>query len=277
MLTSTPGQITTTTETGLPTGVVVGYQVIKAATNLVAIARTTVGVIERPLGTGAYAITFTAPIEGDLYLFVADWSGGILTPETSRVSEFLVAAEVVRGSSGLGLVADYAKMYLGGETWKGLVSSVNYGESFVAQAIAAVKARTIGSGTTASEELLQPLVLDYVGICVALQLVTAARDYWGSIETSRSVGNDPAEIVTYANRASLINQLRDDLMRRLPAAQAAALPLIVNPVLTPSSSGPDIDELDDLKATDDPRDLAPQQRYGHVQDTYGFAPTGVRL
>ncbi len=88
--TTSPGQTTVLTEQGLPTGAVVGFQILKAATGTVAIARTTTGVIERPTGSGNYVLNFIAPVDGDLYLVVSDWSGGVLAPETSRVSELIV-------------------------------------------------------------------------------------------------------------------------------------------------------------------------------------------
>lgn len=262
MHTTSPGQTTIINESGLPTGQVVGFQLIKTATGTVALARTTAGVVERPAGSGNYVFIFIAPVEGDLYMLVADWTDGVLAPETTRIVDLQVSATVDPGSSGLGAVADYVKMNLGGETWKGLTGSVDYGASFVVRAIELVKRRAMTNPPLTVDEVnLDILILDYLGICASLELVTAARDYWGSQLISESVGNDSTEIVSYVNRAKLIDDLRDDLMRKLPAAQAAAIPLINNPILRTSTDGPAIDECDDCKVTPDPRDFPTERSF----------------
>lgn len=262
MLTALPGQTTTVTASGLPSGDDVGYQVVKAATGAVAIARTDVGVVERPSGSGNYVVVLVAPAEGDLYLVVLDWSGGVLAPETSRVIDLNVSSVPAPGSSGLGLVADYAKMHLGGETWRGLIDSDDYGPSFIEIAIGAVERRVlINPPTSPSDEAaLDPRVIDYLGLLAALQLVPAARDYWGSTAISVATGVDGSESVTYANRATLINQLRDDLMAALPAAQIAALPFLDTPNLVQATL-PAIDEEHDRKVTADPRRFPTERRF----------------
>ncbi len=272
------------TEQGLPTGVVVGFQVLTAATGTVAIARTTTGVIERPAGSGNYVLNFISPVVGDLYLVVSDWSGGVLAPETSRVSELIVTSAVVAGSSGLGAVADYVKMNMGGETWRLLTNSADYGQTFVVRAIELVKRRAMQNPpVTADEGALDPRVLDYLGILASLQLVSAARDAWGSQVISKSEGDSPAERVTFANRAELMDELLADLMRKLAAAQAEAIPLIDLPVLSLATVGPMIDEDDDLKVTDDPREFPTYADFPGQSlyvDAFGYAifkETGVRL
>lgn len=267
MLTTQPGQTTTVTASGLPSGVDVGLQVIKAATGVVAIVRTDVGVVERPSGSGNYVGVFVAPAEGDLYLIVLDWSDGVLAPETSRVIDLQVSSVPLPGSSGLGLVADYAKMHLGGETWTGLLNDDNYGESFIEIAIGAVERRTLADPPTNSDEeaALDYRVIDYLGLLVALQLVPAARDYWGSTAISISKGDDGSESVTYANRVTMINSLRDDLMAALPAAQIAALPFLDNPNLVPATL-PAIDEMTDRKVTSDPRRFPSERLFPFGRD-----------
>lgn len=255
MDTTNPGQTTTMTFPGLPSGATVGFQVLNAATGLVAIGRTELGVAERPFGSGNFVTIFVAPSEGDLYLVTADWNGGILTPELSETKELLVTAVVQLGSTTLGPVADYVKMYLGGETFTRLSDSVNYGASYIAKAVDVVKRRAM-SDPPADESTLDPLVLDYLGILAALELAPAARDLWGSEIISQSVGDDPVEMTTYTNRAGLMDDLRDDLMRRLPAAQALAIPLLDLPRLVSTDEGPSIDEDDDERETFDPRDFS---------------------
>lgn len=255
MQTTSPGQTTIITESGIPTGESVGFQVFKAASDTPVSARQTLGVSERPAGSGNYVITFIAPAEGDLYLVVLDWNGGILTPETSKVIDLRVTSAVELGSSGLGEVADYAKMYLGGETWSGLVNSADYGPSYVSRAIDTIKRRTMATPPdTAGEASLDPIVASYLGLLSALQLISAARDYWGSQQITITRGDDSSEMVTYANRMAMMKELREDLMRQLPAATAAAQPIIDQPLVI-ASSGPAIDEDDDFRVTDDPRDF----------------------
>lgn len=280
MHTTSPGKTTVITLSDLPSGQIVGIQVIKAANGLVSIGRTTTGVVERPPGSGAYVVTFVAPAEGDLFLLVADWSGGVISDSTTRVEELNVTAEVQPGSSGLGYVADYTKMYLGGETWRGLADSLNYGTPFIARAIEVVKRRVFTNPPdTANENTLPVLVLDYLGICAALELIPAARDWWMNQHISISEGDDPTEIVTYANRAALMKDLQDDLLRRLPAARDLALPLIDDPVLTALSDVPAIDEDDDLsRVTADPRHFPGAGTFPYdSDDPRGIFRTGVRV
>lgn len=286
-----PGQTIVITESGLPTGVVVGFQVVKAGSNTVAITRTTTGVIERPAGTGNYVFNFIAPPEGDVYLLVIDWSDGVLAPETSRVRELQVTTQVEPGASGLGAIADYVKMRLGGETWKGLTTDATYGASFVARAIDIVKARVFKvPPATADEGTLSALVLDYLGICAALELIPAAFDYWGNQLLSLTTGNDPTEQSTWPNRMEMVKDIQSDLMARLPQAQQLAIPLIDNLVVLNNTLGPDIDEPDDMqRVTADPRDMPnvlgfpaiPGRRRGPFgPDTIGYPPprtSGVRL
>lgn len=274
------------TESGLPTGAAVGFQVVKAGSGTVAVARTTLGVTERPAGTGNYVFVFVAPVEGDIYLLVMDWSGGVLAPETTKVRELQVTTQVEPGASGLGAVADYVKMRLGGETWKGLTTDATYGASFVSRAIDIVKARVLKTPpTTADEGTLPALVLDYLGICAALELIPAARDYWGNQLLSLTTGNDPTEQSTYPNRLEMVKDIQADLLARLSQAQAAAIPLIDSPALLTNTQGPAIDEADNMvRVTDDPRDFPPAHAFpgdGRVAaDAWGWPPvirTGVRL
>lgn len=286
METAKPGQTKIINVDGVPTGVTAGFQIIKAATGTVALVRTTTGIIERPVGAGNRVLTFVAPVEGDLYLIAVDWSDGVLAPETTRVVELQVTSDVQPGDSGLGAVADFVKMHMGGEIWKGLTGSINYGETFIARAIALVKERIFTNPPdVAGEDALPRRVLDYVAICAALELIPAARDYWGSQHISATTGDDPAESVTYADRAKLMDTLRDDLMRQLAAAQAAALPLIDAPVMRSVDDGPAIDEDDDYRSTEDPRAFPNANDFpglpgSQPSDAYGIGlptRTGVRL
>lgn len=256
MQTTNPGSTTTVTFDGIPADAVVGFQVLNAATGLVAIGRTETGVVQRPPGSGNYVAIFVAPVEGDLYLVVADWSAGVLTPETSQVKELQVTTAVQVGESGLGIIADYAKPRLGGETWKSLRDSAEFGPSEITRVVELVKRRAMLNPPSADlENTLDPLVLDYLGILTALALIPAARDYWASQYISQSTGDDPTETVTYTNRSEMVDKLRDDLMRALPAAQALAIPLLDSPRLAAADNGPCIDEDEDDRVMSDPRNF----------------------
>lgn len=255
MQTANPGQTITISESGIPTGQAVGYQVIKAASGTVAIGRTTTGVIERPSGSGNYVITFVAPVEGDLYLIVLDWSAGVLAPETSRVVELQVIAAVSTSPSGLGAVADYVKVAIGGENFKALHDSVDYGDAFIARAIAVVKARTfLVPPVTIDEAGLSVIVVSYLGKLAALELMSALRSYWNLQYQSQSLGDDPVEVITYPNRQSMLDELAKDLLAKVHAEQQLALSLVDGPRLRSAGTGPAIDEEDDMgRVTDDPR------------------------
>jgi hypothetical protein len=284
METVRPGQTTIITQDGIPSGSAVGFQVLKAANGLVAIVRTTAGVVNTPPGTGNYTINFNAPLESDLYLVVIDWTAGVLD-ELAIVRELRVASSTAAptDNSGLGVIANYAKGNMGGVTWKRLEESSSYGPAFIAQAIDVVKSRIFTTPPSTAQEATLPLVvLDYLGICVALQLIPAARDLWMQAEISKSVGEDATEIVTYANRAAMMDALRDDLLRRLPDAQKAALPNIEQPALL-IGDGPLIDEDSDVKVTADPRDFNCGRTMGrglYPDDAWGYGlpqRTGVKL
>lgn len=255
MNTANPGQTTIITVPEIPSGSEVGFQVQKAASGTVAIGRTLTGVIERPLGTGNYVINFIAPVEGDLYLVIVDWNNGVLEQTTSIVLDLQVAAEVELGATGLGAIADYASVHLGGETWSGLVDSSKFGTSQIARAISIVKAQTMNPvPVTADEAAINPVALDYLGILAAIQLIPAARDMWAQVEIQRTFApGEASEIVTYANRAKLMDDLMVDLLAARARAQAIALPFLTGPIVRDASSGPQIDEIDDCKVSDDPR------------------------
>lgn len=254
MDTFSPGSTATITQTGLPSGAAVGFQVLKANSNTVAIGRTAAGVTERPAGTGNYVFNFIVPAEGDLYLLVIDWNAGVMDPLLSRVVEFTATETAQVGSTGLGAVADYASVNLGGETWNALRTATNFGDTQIARAVEIIKSRALNNTVvTADEAALPGRVLDYLGVLAALELIPAARDNWAQSETSRTFQSDPTEMVTFVNRAQVINDLRNELLSRLPAIEKLALPLIDSPLVQATSSGPAIDEDDDCRVTADPR------------------------
>jgi len=275
VLQAAPGSPLTISQSGIPTGQVVGVQVQKAASSTIAIGRFTNGVVERPAGTGNYVATFVTPAEPDLYLIVLDWNNGVLIPTKSIVEELQVSALVAIEETGLGAVADYVRLYLGGETFQGLLDSTKFGSSRVGLAIETVKARVMSSPpATIDEDVLPGVVLSYLAKLAALELMPAARDYWTSIPQSQSTGDDPAESVTYASREQMLDDLASDLLRQIRADEALALSLIVGPILPNTSSGPSIDECDDdldHHVTRDPRHFPREHSfpYHHTYATYG--------
>jgi hypothetical protein len=280
LLTVQAGQPVTITESGIPTGSMVGFQVMKALSGTITQGRTTAGVVERPAASGNFVIPFTAPVEGELYLVVVDWTGGVLAPETTRVTELQVVVGATAASpTGLGEIADWAKASLGGETWNGLIDSPNYGASYVAKAILAVKERVMTvPPATVDEGTLSVLVLSYLGKLVALQLMPAARDYWGNQTQSVSIGDDPIEIATYPNRNTMLDALKEDLVAQVVEEQAKALELLGTAVRVIASRGPMIDEdFDDARVTDDPRTFPRSDTFPYTDSEFAAIGGGVRI
>lgn len=193
-------------------------------------------------------------------------------PDRTAGAEIYVIADQVSSAPLMSSVADYARMYLGGQTWKLLIESEGFGATYVTLAIETVKRRTMSSPpTTPLEHTLNPLVLDYLGILTALQLMPAAKDAWGSKIISRSVGNDPAEITTFTDRSKLIDGIQSDLLRRLGAIQALALEHVVDPVTGPRSQMA-TDEIYDRHVTHDPRSFPPASTFPYPDDPYVVDP-----
>lgn len=158
-------------------------------------------------------------------------------------------------------ISSYAKMHLGGENWDVLVMASNYGQSFVELSIDTIKRRILLTWvSTAGEPALDPRLLNYLGLCTALDLVSACRAAWMSRSYSSSLGNDPVEIETLTDRSRRMDDLRDDLMLKLPTIQAVAIPFLDQPLIGVGSR-PAIDELDDCKVTDDPRAFPPASSF----------------
>lgn len=164
-------------------------------------------------------------------------------------------------------VAAYVKLHLGGNNWDVLTTESNYGISYVTLMIEAVKRRIMKTPVSqAAETSLDPRLLNYLGICSALDLLSAVRAAWASRSISRTIGNDPVEITRFTDRSKAVDDLRDDLMLKLPAIQAAALPILDQPV-PGVGSRPAIDECDDLKVTADPRCFPPDFSFPYDRDS----------
>lgn len=274
MVTVGPGETITISQSGIPTAQVVGYQVIKAATGAVAIGRTTTGVSERPAGSGNYVATFVAPVEVDMYLVVLDWNGGVITTTKSKVEEIQVTSAVAQATTGLGLIADYVKTSLGGDTFQLLLDSANYGASYITLSIEAVKARVLTTTLlTVNENTLPVVVLSYLGKLSALQLIPAAIDLWSDRAQSRSFGSDPTEIVTYPAREAMLKMLTERLLAEARMEAQLALTLLPDARLLSTSSGPSINEDALGYVTRDPRQFPREHEFPYRGGV--FAPPVV--
>lgn len=253
MFLASPGQSITISQDGLPSGESVGYQVIKAATQSVVIGRT-LGVSEVPAGSGNYVVSFTAPVEADLYLIVLDWSDGFITPETSSVADLQVTTTAAAVMSGLGLVADQAKVAIGGSTFDGLATSMDFGTSFIQMAVDNVKARVMRfPPSTADEVMLPAILLQYLGKLCALELISAARDLWMTQAEQINIGNDPVENVTYPSRLGMLAAIEARLLDDTRSMWPQVLPIVDDPVAA-GFTGPAIDEPEGMgHVTRDPR------------------------
>lgn len=257
MTDSLPGKTITVGVTGLQSGLDIGFQVIKAASGTVAIGRTTAGIAEVPTGSGAYAATFVAPAEPELYFVIFDWNDGVIDSLTSVVVELMVNETASTSSTGLGRVADYARVYLGGETWDGIYNSSVFGATSISLAVEVIKSRVmLNPPVTVNEADLPAIVLSYLGKLTALELLPAARVWWSSQLVSKSIGNDPVEIVTHAARDHMLDEVQNELLRQIARDAPVALALIDTPRLRPADDGPAIDEDDFMvRVTEDPRNF----------------------
>lgn len=248
--------------TGLQSGLSVGFQILKASTGSVQQARTIVGVVERPAGSGTYVVTGVAPSERGVYLIVIDWDNGNITANTSRSDKLEVSTTLAVTSSGLGPIADAAKSHMG-ETFDALAESEHYGTDFITRKIAVVKQRFMENPpSTADEEDLHELVIDYLGKLVALELMAPAIDYWKSRPTTVSTGNDPTETTSYTDPIKALEAIKETLLVQTRQEEATALSLTTTPRLRSTDDGPAIDELEDgLHVTADPRTFPSYQDY----------------
>ena len=179
------------------------------------------------------------------------------SPSRDKGGEVYVEASSISSPPSVGNVADYTRFYLGGENWFLLTTLANFGISHVILGIEAVKRRILPSPPAPKDEsALNGNLLAYLGILSALELLPAARDAWANKIISRSIGNDPAELTAYTDRSKRIDDLQNDLLRRVPDLRRAALPYL-DPTLNLPSSVIAIDEVDDYKVTEEPRDFPP--------------------
>lgn len=257
MITSLPSDIFLYVLPGLDTGLSVGFQIQRASNGTVVQGRTSAGVVERPAGSGNYVISGVAPVEGDTYLIVADWDSGNITPTTSRVEQLKVSMTVDADPTGFGPIADAAKSHLG-ETFDHLEGSEHFGAVEITRVVERVKRRVMTDPpTTAQEDTLDGLVIDYLGELVALALIEPAFHYYANQHQTVSMGDDPNEVASYPDRIKMLEAMQKWLLADTRKLEADVTPLLASPRLRPAGDGPQIDEPEDfLHVTDDPRQFA---------------------
>jgi hypothetical protein len=212
----------------------------------------------------------TGKFHFDLWLTDAGmWSYKWVTTDPNEVTGEKI--HVVADTTDLATIEDYAKVYLGGENWSIIYNSANFGPTSISLAIDTIKRRIMTNPPpTPGESALDPRLLDFFGILTALQLIPAVRDAWANRAISRSIGNDPAEVTTYTDRSLRIDNLRDDLLRKLPGIQAIALPFIDVPLAVQGSRMAIDENADSRRVTENPRTFPPAR-------TFPYSPSDVLI
>jgi len=108
-----------------------------------------------------------------------------------------------------GIIAKNARAYLP-STWRALESASFYGTDYLQQLRDNVALSLFGdiNLTDTEESQLDPLVKEYAGICLALEVVTPGLDYWANEATLSTAARGREEVKTWANRAAELRELR---------------------------------------------------------------------
>lgn len=251
-----PGAVITAVLEEAETGLVgtLGVQIRELITNTIVRARSIDNIREQPPGTGNYVADLTAPVEFGDYQIVWDKNGGVLTPQDTAIEELRVTATIPVAASGLGPVADAAWSHLG-EHFLKLRNSDSYGTAFLSIKSETVKRRVMTvPPAVADEHNLDPLVIDYLGKLLALELIPPLYAFYANVPQTKSTGDRPTEITSYPDRIRGLEKVQEALLISSRRDEALVLPLIETPRLRESvTAGPAIDELTDDRVTDDPR------------------------
>lgn len=234
---------------------------VKTPSNITTIYTYPTAVITKT-STGVYYGEF---VLAEIGVWEYEWA--TTSPERVKGSQVYVESDPINSTPSVGNVADYTRLYLGGENWDVLSSSQNFGIAHIVLAIEAVKRRVMPSPPAPKDEsALNGNLLAYLGILSALELLPAALDCWANRLISRSTGNDPAELTAYTDRSKRIEDLQNLLLRRMPDLKKAALPYL-DPVLNVPVSVAGIDEDSDCaRVTDDPRTFPPAWSFPYARD-----------
>lgn len=100
-------------------------------------------------------------------------------------------------------------------TWRVLAGVQAYGEPFIIEKLNAVMTKLFGSVlSTAAQDALDNLVVDYAGKCLALELINPAIDYWSKQPvTIGATGRN--ETKGYLDRSAALLRLRAFLVDQL--------------------------------------------------------------
>ena len=114
------------------------------------------------------------------------------------------------------------------ETWDALLEANTFGEAALERRLDLVMYRLFGAVLDPTEQgVLSPLVVDYAGILLALDLIIPGIDFWSKQAIAHGAGE--RETKAYKDRAEDLKLLRDLLFRKaqelLPDIEAE-LPLI---------------------------------------------------
>lgn len=125
-----------------------------------------------------------------------------------------------------GAIAAVAQSYLP-VTWNELATNApGYGEETLQQKVDFVKYQLFGSviDPNTEDQLLDPLVIEYAGILVALQIIPSGAEYWSAQRTSFTAQGDRNEVVTFGDRSEALWKLQQQLITKsrsmLPDVQA---------------------------------------------------------
>jgi hypothetical protein len=150
------------------------------------------------------------------------------------------------------------------ETWKALADPQRgYGDTFLERRLNSVMSRYLGAVLSADEqEVLDPLVIEYLGKQLALKMIGAGIDFWSKQRIQTGVQGSRNENTTYKDRAADLKTLRALLL-----ADVAELWVDVQP-LFPSrrTAKPAVPVVQDVvnAYTGDPNIMEPAFDYSQV-------------
>jgi hypothetical protein len=98
-------------------------------------------------------------------------------------------------------------------TWAALEEDRRYGEEYLQGRVDLVKYKVFGEviPATAEASTYDPIVLDYVGKLVVIELARPGADFWASQASSFSA-QGRNEVKMYGDRAKALRELRDELV-----------------------------------------------------------------
>jgi hypothetical protein len=214
MITAAPNEQFRATIDNAPTGLagVMGVQILDANQNPV-VARTTVGIVEGPAGSGFYGVTLTAPaIEGDYTVF---WDSGTVTPTTTTGQDLVVVSHATpyfasSPTPDIGPITNRIRTYIPA-TYDALSRATTVmGPELLQFAIDTVKHRLTGTVVSATTEVsYDPFIQDYIAKVATLRIIPAGADYWSDQLTGESARE---ETINYPDRIASLWRIHERLL-----------------------------------------------------------------